>query len=151
MFLNDVNNKVFNCFTLFVANIIKCTTLTKIHKSMVSRMSNMVLCPSVRKNCCHLFTSLWRFVYCEYFAVVLFSWKKAYCENSKNKTTANISRFTVFVLRFFIFWLMYRFTVLNFPFGIFKLFLPLQEGEYHRVNDLGFYACNVSHITSKFD
>ena len=22
--LNDVNNKVFNCFTLFVANIIKC-------------------------------------------------------------------------------------------------------------------------------
>ena len=43
MFLNDVNNKVFNCFTLFVANIIKCTTLTKIHKSMVSRMSNMVV------------------------------------------------------------------------------------------------------------
>jgi len=55
MFLNDVNDKVFNCFTLFVANIIKCTTFTKIHKSMVvsvgclyisgkvSRMSNMVV------------------------------------------------------------------------------------------------------------
>ena len=46
---------------------------------------------------------------------------------------------------------MYRFTVSNFPFGIFKLFLPLQEGEYHQINDLGIYACNVSHTTSKFD
>jgi len=31
MFLNDVNNKVFNCFTLFVANIIKCITNTQKH------------------------------------------------------------------------------------------------------------------------
>jgi hypothetical protein len=47
MFLNDVNN----CFTLFVANIIKCTTLTKAWlylsavyiSGKVSRMSNMVV------------------------------------------------------------------------------------------------------------
>ena len=27
---------------------------------------------------------------------------------------------------------------------------PIYDGEYRRVNDLGFYACNVSHI-SKFN
>jgi hypothetical protein len=98
MFLNDVNNKVFNCFTLFIANIIKCTTLTKIALLMRS-FSLSIVCVFWQAN---LHVTVWRHLtacqfiqmfcrlYTDFFPFHLYSHVKNIC-----MTTVNREIFTV--------------------------------------------------------